>query len=126
MNIGAVLIDIDGVLHAGDRPVEGAWRALRELDRRGIPYRFVSSTTRSSRHSVAQRLHRPGYEIPEPWIVTAAVAAAVHLRESGRTRCCGMKGILVRTGKYREEAVRRSGITPDLVIDSLADLPDHI
>jgi hypothetical protein len=35
-----------------------------------------------------------------------------------------MKGILVRN---REEAVRRSGITPDLVIDSLAeDLPDHV
>jgi len=34
-----------------------------------------------------------------------------------------MKGIPVRN---REEAVRRSGITPDLVIDSLADLPDHI
>lgn len=88
MNIGAVLIDIDGVLHVGDRLVEGAGRALRELDRRGIPYRSVSSTTRSSRRSVAQRLHRLGYEIPEPWIVTAPVAAAVHLRESGRTRCC--------------------------------------
>jgi len=88
MNIGAVLIDIDGVLHVGDRPVEGAGRALRELDRRGIPYRSVSSTTRSSRRSVAQRLHRLGYEIPEPWIVTAPAAAAVDLRESGRTRCC--------------------------------------
>lgn len=88
MNIGAVLIDIDGVLHVGDRLVEGAGRALRELDRRGIPYRSVSSTTRSSRHSVAQRLHRLGHEIPEPWIVTAPAAAAVDLRESGRTRCC--------------------------------------
>ncbi len=88
MNIGAVLIDIDGVLHVGDRPVEGAGRALRELDRRGIPYRSVSSTTRSSRRSVAQRLHRLGYEIPEPWIVTAPAAAAVDLREGGRTRCC--------------------------------------
>lgn len=88
MNIGAVLIDIDGVLHVGDRLVEGAGRALRELDRRGIPYRSVSSTTRSSRRSVAQRLHRLGYEIPEPWIVTAPAAAAVDLRESGRTRCC--------------------------------------
>lgn len=88
MNIGAVLIDIDGVLHVGDRLVEGAGRALRELDRRGIPYRSVSSTTRSSRRSVAQRLHRLGYEIPEPWIVTAPAAAAVDLREGGRTRCC--------------------------------------
>jgi HAD superfamily hydrolase (TIGR01458 family) len=112
MNIGAVLIDIDGVLHAGDRPVEGAGRALRELDRRGIPYRSVSSTTRSSRRSVAQRLHRLGYEIPEPWIVTAAVAAAVHLRESGRTRCC-----LLTTTDARTD-LEENGIS---VVDEGAD-----
>lgn len=87
MKIGAVLIDIDGVLHVGDRPVEGAGRALRELYRRGIPYRFVSNTTRSSRRSVARRLHRLGYDIPESWIVTAPVAAAAHLREGGRAWC---------------------------------------
>lgn len=255
MKVGAVLIDIDGVLYVGDRPVVGADQTLRELDRRGIPYRFVSNTTRRSRRSVAARLQDLGYAVPEPWIVTAPVAAAAHLREGGRTRCfllttpdarrdfeeagivvveegadavvvadaadglayaamnrafrllvdgadlvalerdrywmgadglmlsagpfvaaleyaagkeaevigkpspaffhralreigagpgeaamvgddivtdiggaraSGMKGILVRTGKYREETVRRSGITPDLVIDSLADLPDYI
>ena len=255
MKIGAVLIDIDGVLYVGDRPVAGADQTLRELDRRGIPYRFVSNTTRRSRRSVSGRLQDLGYAIPEPWITTAPVAAAAHLREGGRTRCfllttpdarrdfeeagitaveedadavvvadagddltyasmnqafrllvdgadlvalerdrywmgaaglmlsagpfvaaleyatgkeaevvgkpspaffrralqeigadpgeaamvgddivtdiggaraSGMKGILVRTGKYREETVRASGITPDLVIDSLADLPDYI
>lgn len=83
MKIGAVLIDIDGVLYVGDRPVAGAGEALRELDRRGIPYRFVSNTTRRSRRSVAQRLQILGYAIPEPWIVTAPVAAAAHLREGG-------------------------------------------
>ncbi|WP_292518501.1 TIGR01458 family HAD-type hydrolase [Methanoculleus sp.] len=255
MTIGAVLIDIDGVLYVGDRPVAGADRALSELDRRGIPYRFVSNTTRRSRRSVARRLQELGYTIPDTAIITAPVAAAAHLKEGGRTRCfllttpdarrdfeeagivaveedadavvvadaadgltyasmnrafrllmdgadlvalekdrywmgpdglmlsagpfvaaleyaagkeaevigkpspaffiralreigagpdeaamvgddivtdiggaraCGMKGILVRTGKYRREAVRQSGITPDLVIESLADLPDHI
>ncbi|MCP4684205.1 MAG: TIGR01458 family HAD-type hydrolase [bacterium] len=35
----------------------------------------------------------------------------------------GMTGILVRTGKFREDLVSRSGITPDLTIDSIADLP---
>jgi ribonucleotide monophosphatase NagD (HAD superfamily) len=44
----------------------------------------------------------------------------------GGAQACGMKGIQVRTGKYREEIVRRSGITPDLVIDSLADLPEYL
>ena len=33
-----------------------------------------------------------------------------------------MKGILVRTGKYREEIVKKSDVTPDLTIDSIADL----
>ena len=35
----------------------------------------------------------------------------------------GMTGVLVRTGKYREEALRTSPAAPDYVIDSIADLP---
>ncbi|MGI5938599.1 MULTISPECIES: TIGR01458 family HAD-type hydrolase [Methanoculleus] len=253
--VSAVLIDIDGVLYVGDRAIDGADQALRELDRRGIPYRFVSNTTRRSRRSVARRLQNLGYAIPESWIITAPVAAAAHLKESDRARCfllttpdartdfeeagivaveegadavvvadaadgityasmnrafrllmngadlvalekdrywmgpdglmlsagpfvvaleyatekkaevigkpspafflralreigarpdeaamvgddivtdvggaqaCGMQGILTRTGKYREEAVLRSGITPDLIIDSLANLPEYL
>lgn len=35
----------------------------------------------------------------------------------------GLAGILVRTGKYREDAVRASGVEPDATVDSIADLP---
>jgi ribonucleotide monophosphatase NagD (HAD superfamily) len=35
----------------------------------------------------------------------------------------GLTGILVRTGKYRPETVERAHGTPDVVIDSIADLP---
>jgi HAD superfamily hydrolase (TIGR01458 family) len=35
----------------------------------------------------------------------------------------GLAAILVRTGKYREQQVRESGIEPSRVIDSIADLP---
>jgi HAD superfamily hydrolase (TIGR01458 family) len=35
----------------------------------------------------------------------------------------GLRGILVRTGKYREDLVRESGIEPTATIDSIADLP---
>ncbi|HEU5305029.1 MAG TPA: HAD-IA family hydrolase, partial [Gemmatimonadales bacterium] len=34
----------------------------------------------------------------------------------------GLQGWLVRTGKFREDALRNSGITPDRVIDSIAAL----
>ena len=35
----------------------------------------------------------------------------------------GLAAILVRTGKYREDRVRESGITPTRVVDSIADVP---
>jgi HAD superfamily hydrolase (TIGR01458 family) len=35
----------------------------------------------------------------------------------------GLRGILVRTGKYREDLVRESGIEPTATIDSIAELP---
>ena len=35
----------------------------------------------------------------------------------------GIRAVLVRTGKYREDAVRKSGIEPTETIDSIADLP---
>ena len=35
----------------------------------------------------------------------------------------GVTGVLVRTGKYQEEAVRRADGTPDQVLDSVAELP---
>jgi HAD superfamily hydrolase (TIGR01458 family) len=35
----------------------------------------------------------------------------------------GIKGILVETGKYREDYARESAIKPDFLIESVADLP---
>jgi HAD superfamily hydrolase (TIGR01458 family) len=35
----------------------------------------------------------------------------------------GLKGILVRTGKYRQSYAEASAVRPDLIIDSIRDLP---
>jgi HAD superfamily hydrolase (TIGR01458 family) len=35
----------------------------------------------------------------------------------------GLAGILVRTGKYRDDALRAAGIVPTAVVDSIADVP---
>lgn len=46
--------------------------------------------------------------------VEADVGGALH---------AGIRAILVRTGKYREDSVRKSGVEPTETIDSIADLP---
>jgi HAD superfamily hydrolase (TIGR01458 family) len=41
----------------------------------------------------------------------------------GGALAAGLAGVLVRTGKYREDAVRASGIEPTATVDSIADVP---
>lgn len=38
-------------------------------------------------------------------------------------QACGMRTVLVRTGKFREDELEESGVRPDAVLDSVADLP---
>jgi len=38
----------------------------------------------------------------------------------------GMQGILVKTGKYQEEIAKSTGVKPDMVLESLADLAEHL
>ncbi|GAA0784010.1 TIGR01458 family HAD-type hydrolase [Marinobacterium sediminicola] len=44
----------------------------------------------------------------------------------GGAQHCGMKGVLVRTGKFRPEQMVSSSIVPDVVLDSIAQLPEHL
>ena len=41
----------------------------------------------------------------------------------GGAKALGMRGVLVRTGKFREESLAAAEPKPDAVIDSIADLP---
>jgi len=42
----------------------------------------------------------------------------------GGALAAGLPAVLVRTGKYREDAVRASGVEPTATVDSIAALPD--
>jgi HAD superfamily hydrolase (TIGR01458 family) len=46
------------------------------------------------------------------------------LTDIGGARSLGMQGILVRTGKYRKDALDKAVVKPDYVIDSIAQLQD--
>jgi hypothetical protein len=43
--------------------------------------------------------------------------------ERAGAKAAGLRGILVRTGKFREDALAAADPKPDAVIDSVADLP---
>jgi phospholysine phosphohistidine inorganic pyrophosphate phosphatase len=41
----------------------------------------------------------------------------------GGAKEAGLRGVLVRTGKFTEEALSAADVSPDAVLDSIADLP---
>jgi len=48
------------------------------------------------------------------------------LTDVGGAQDAGMRGVLVRTGKYREETLKGSAIRPNLIINSIAEIGEVI
>jgi HAD superfamily hydrolase (TIGR01458 family) len=101
--IRGVLLDIDGVLYAGGRAIDGGKETLAWLEDQGIPFRCVSNTTSRSRRSIAARLLALGYDIDDALIFNPPRAAIRHLQ--------GKKTFLLTTGDVRDDFVA-AGIAP--------------
>lgn len=98
MDIKGFLIDLDGVLYIGDRAIDGAKQAVDLLSERKYQVRFVSNTTRRCRKTIAQRLHRLGFEIEETAIFTPPLAAIARMNAAGKHRC-----LLLTTGDVHKD-----------------------
>jgi ribonucleotide monophosphatase NagD (HAD superfamily) len=70
--------------------------------------------------------------IIEPYVPSDAVQCRKSLvgddidADVGGAQQCGIRGILVRTGKYRQDAVIASSIVPDVTLDSIARLVQYL
>ena len=103
--IKGLLLDLDGVFYVGDRLIGGARELVDYLGHSGLPHLYLTNTTTRSRRDLEEKLHRLGLAI-------------------GGAQACGIRGILVRTGKYRPELAQATGIRPDHTIHSIARLRD--
>lgn len=83
----AFLIDLDGVLYVDKNPIEGAKETIALLEEKGYRYRFVSNTTSKCRATLSKFLSGMGFEIPEEYIFTPAIAAAERIRSEKDNRC---------------------------------------
>jgi HAD superfamily hydrolase (TIGR01458 family) len=79
----AVLLDIDGVLHVGDQPIEGAIETLVELRELTAGLRLVTNTTSKSRSQIVEQLGRLGFDVSVNEVLTPAALAVRHCRERG-------------------------------------------
>lgn len=77
----AFLFDLDGTLYTSEGVIPGAVDAVATLRSRGVPLRFVTNTTRTSRRAVADRLAAFGFAVADEELFTPAIAAGTVLHE---------------------------------------------
>jgi HAD superfamily hydrolase (TIGR01458 family) len=83
--IGAVLLDLDGVLYVEGELLPGAERAVERLRGAGMGLRFVTNTTAHSRTKTLQKLRGFGIELDEDELVTPAALARRHCEQAGHS-----------------------------------------
>jgi HAD superfamily hydrolase (TIGR01458 family) len=113
--IKGILIDLDGVLYVGDRPITGAQAAIEYLIRKNYFFRFVSNTTQKCRKTIANRLSVMGFDIPEEYIFTPPLAAVAYMKKTGKQNC-----YLITTGDvdrdFEQVCVLDNNVKNDVVI----------
>lgn len=87
MKISGLLIDLDGVIYNDTVLIPGADRLVSWLQKRNIPFRFITNTTMKSRASIKNKLKAFGISVEIDDIFSAAHAAAQYIRRSGRLKC---------------------------------------
>jgi HAD superfamily hydrolase (TIGR01450 family) len=77
--VRAFVLDADGVLMWRSEPIAGSAEALRELRRRGIPYRVVTNFSTSHRSTLAAWFGKAtGLDVDRGEIISGASAAAAY------------------------------------------------
>ncbi|MFD9543828.1 HAD-IIA family hydrolase [Streptomyces sp. NPDC060022] len=117
--IGAVLIDIDGVLTVSWEPLPGAVEAMEQLRAAEIPLALVTNNTSRTRAGIAEQLAGSGFPVTADDILTAPAVTAAYLREHHPEARC----LLINTGDVRDDL---SGVTLVEEEDSEGAVPDVV
>lgn len=85
--IGGFLIDLDGTIVEGGKPVPGADAALSALIQKDIPFRIVTNTTSKSRSAIVTALSALGIEVQPEQLITAPIIGRDYLVRENISRC---------------------------------------
>lgn len=82
-----LLLDMDGVIYVGDRPIEGANETIGWLRSHGIPFQFTTNTTTLSTSSLVAKMQKLGLPLQERDIFGVNSTAVAYLEKLGSPSC---------------------------------------
>ncbi|MFF2479466.1 TIGR01457 family HAD-type hydrolase [Paenibacillus sp. NPDC058071] len=115
--MGGLLLDLDGTLYHGSRPIEQADLLIRRLKEWGLPYRYVTNNSTATPEEVAEKLRRMGIEADAGDVCTSAQAAAAYIAEQKPGAVVHIVG---------ETGLRQAAKEAGLIVDDEAEAPDFV
>lgn len=98
-----LIIDLDGVVWLGGRPIDGVVRALSSLRARGVRTLFLTNDPEHSRATQAERLSAIGIPATPDDVLTASAATAAFL--AAQEHITGTRALVVGSQALRHEFV---------------------
>ena len=86
-NIKGILLDLDGVLCVGRKPIFGAAEIIKFIKEKKIPFRIATNYTSLSRKSLFEKINLMGISVEKNQIISAAYAGVLKLRSMGSPTC---------------------------------------
>lgn len=86
LEVGGLLIDLDGTVYQGRDLLPGVATAIHRLRAAGLPLLFTTNTSRKSRRDILAFLSELGLDVEAQEVFSAPVAAAGWLLERGVSR----------------------------------------
>jgi len=99
------LIDLDGTMYRGNEPIDGAATFINALNKKDIPYLFLTNNSTSTQESVAQKLTDMGIETTADHVFTSSMATAKYIKQkNAQARCL----VIGEEGLY--DAIKKEGL----------------
>jgi len=102
--IKGLIVDLDGSVYIGDKPISGALEALEELRSKGIKVLFLTNNATKTPQEYLEKLESMGIKASIQEILTSSVIAASYIR-----RVRGPSKVFVVGTKALEEVLRSHG-----------------
>lgn len=115
MNKG-FLIDMDGVIYGGNHLIPGADKFIEALQKRNIPFLFLTNNSQRTPRDVVNKLTGLGIEVEEDNIFTSAIATGwflARMKPSGTAYVLGEGGLINSLHEHGYALVTQN---PDFVV----------
>ncbi len=110
------LIDMDGVIYKGKKPIPGAVQFINKLKTDNIPFKFLTNNSQRTSRDVCYKLNSLGFQVEVDDIFTCAIATARYLasiKPDGTAYVIGEGGLLTELHNHGYSIVEDK---PDYVV----------